>query len=300
MTSGSRKYARRSSEAVNYPAGFTQTLRCSLRHAFLSTVAHFSGPLPRAFLCCLYCHNVFDDEVEAFEQMIRALMALGTFVTTDRCLSLLAGTELLVQPYFHLSFDDGFKNLLYNAAPVLSVLGVPAAGFVPTAIVGAVFEVVSQYCLTTIRHAAPIEVLSWPDLAELRSAGFTIGSHTRRHARLSDLVTEHALYEELSLSKRDIENKLGVACKYIAWPYGTRNDTTSRCRAYVQDCGYAACFGGFRGMVAPGNTDRYSIPRHHFEPVWPIQHVKYLIATPSPVARQETRSLADCCESLPK
>ncbi|HWQ57029.1 MAG TPA: polysaccharide deacetylase family protein [Bryobacteraceae bacterium] len=220
---------------------------------------------------------MFDDQVQQFRNVISALSELGTFVDTDKCVALLCGDDTPDRIYFHLSFDDGFKNILSNAAPVLTALNVPAAIFVPTAIVSAGFDVVSQYCLVTTRYAAPVEMLSWADIAQLQAAGFTIGSHTRRHARFADLTNELRLREEILYSKQDLEDKLGLECKYISWPYGTRADVTEQSIAYVRDCGYEACFGAFRGNLTPGKTNRYFIPRQHFEAGWPVSHVKFFI-----------------------
>jgi peptidoglycan/xylan/chitin deacetylase (PgdA/CDA1 family) len=284
-------YAILSSEAVHVPEGLPQRFRSSLRNAFLSTLAPLLRPSSKPSLSCLYCHYVFDDQVRAFEQLLKTLQSLATFVDSDTCFALLAGRKPLDRHYLHLSFDDGFKNLLSNAAPVLARLGIPGTAFVPTAILDADYDTVARYCLQITRYAAPIEMLSWSDVRELSSMGFAIGSHTRSHARLSELSTEEQFREEVMFSKTDIEQKLGMECPYIAWPYGTRGDTSTRSLEYIQQCGYSACFGAFRGRVLPGITNRYAIPRHHFEADWPLNHVTYFLARNS---RERTITYENC------
>ena len=81
--------------------------------------------------------------------------------------------------------------------------------------------------------------------------------------------------DEIFGSKADIERQLGMPCPYISWPYGRLSDADDRSLAMVREAGYEACFGAWRGQVLPGHTDQFSIPRHHFEPQWPLSHVRY-------------------------
>ena len=51
--------------------------------------------------------------------MIVKLKSIGTFVDTDTLISMLNGNKKVDKKYFHLSFDDGFKNNFTNAFPIL-------------------------------------------------------------------------------------------------------------------------------------------------------------------------------------
>jgi hypothetical protein len=225
-------------------------------------------------LRCLHLHGVFDDQVESFREICIMLQQCGRFVDSDDCLRIIKGQIPVSAPLFHLSFDDGFRNLLTNALPVLRELSIPATVFVPTGIIGADYETIASYCLDIIKYAAPVEVLSWQDLAELSRCGVTVSSHTHTHARLSSLLTREQLYSEIAHSKIVLEQKLGVECRYISWPFGTLADMSKRSFAMVKESGYAGCFAGHRGSIKPGHTDQLCIPRHHFEPNWPMPHVK--------------------------
>jgi peptidoglycan/xylan/chitin deacetylase (PgdA/CDA1 family) len=179
--------------------------------------------------------------------------------------------------YFHLSFDDGFRVVLHNAAPVLIDLGIPALVFVPTTLVGAPYETAQAFSVGTLGYSSVMEMMDWNDLRTLRSNGFEIGSHTRSHTRLShDGLCESFLRGEIAGSKRDIEDRVGAECRYISWPYGRRDDVNDESIRLIQEAGYVACFGAFRGAVYPGQeTDPYRIPRHHFEVHWPTKHIEY-------------------------
>ena len=223
----------------------------------------------------LYCRYVFDDQRREFEAVVRYLQGIGEFIGVADVLEVLGGKRPVEHNLFHLSFDDGFKNVVTNALPVLCEHGVPATFFVPTAMISASAEQIEKYCRATTNYPSVIEIATWDDLAKACAAGLEIGLHTRTHARFSEVSTSRAAIEdEIFGSKADLERQLGRECKYISWPYGRITDADGQSLRAVQEAGYRACFGAFRGRVIPKITDRFRIPRHHFEVEWPLSHVK--------------------------
>ena len=234
-----------------------------------------SRPANTPSLRVLYCHYVFDDQRREFEAVIRYVRSIGEFIGIDEVLEVLEGRRPIEHNLFHLSFDDGFKNVVTNALPVLREHGVPAAFFVPTAIISAPAEQVEKYCRATTNYPSVIEIATWDDLEKACAAGLEIGSHTRTHVRLSEVSrSKAAIEDEIFGSKADLERRLGRDCNYISWPYGRTTDADAQSLQTVEKAGYRACFGAFRGRVIPKITDRFRIPRHHFEVQWPLSHVK--------------------------
>ncbi len=269
-------WARYSHEVIRRPQGVAANARYFLRSSYLSVAGLSCRFIRTPGLRCLFCHNIFDDQVESFRRICRTLAQMGKFVDACTCLDMLQGKTPIDGTYYHLSFDDGFHNILDNALPILQEFSIPAAIFVVTGFVGASYEAVAQYCATHwSSYAAPIEMLSWSDLAELQRLGITIGSHSHTHARFSLLQTRSQLVNEITVSKQELEQRLGAECRYISWPYGRLSDASQESLAFVQEAGYSGCFGGHRGRVRPGVTNPFSIPRHHFEPNWPVSHVRF-------------------------
>ena len=261
------------------------SVRACLRASYLSGMGGGSSPDRCPFLRCVFCHYVFDDQVAAFERHILALQRLGTFIDTETCLSMIEGERSIDAPYFHLSFDDGFKNIVSNAAPVLKKHHVPALFFVPTSFINASYENVADYCVRIAEYKSPIEMCTWEDLKNVMDMGFVIGSHTRTHARFADVSRDpERLKAELVGSKEDIEKNLGCKCQTISWPYGKRQDADQISVEATRSVGYRACFGAFRGVVRNGGGNPYMIPRHHFEAQWPQSHVRYFVT-----GHQETK-----------
>jgi peptidoglycan/xylan/chitin deacetylase (PgdA/CDA1 family) len=269
------EYARHWKEAAPQPEGAPQRARGVIRSVFLSLKSRLCITRQRQGVTLLYCHYVFDDQRTRFEGLVRRLKTLGTFVDTGACLDMAEGRRRIDARYFHLSFDDGFRNIFVNAVPVLNTLSVPALFFVPTAFVDADRLLAQAYC-HTIDYRAMIEMIRWADLREMVSAGFEVGSHTRSHARLSAISNRPEILErEIQGSKQDLEAQLGGPCRYISWPYGERRDVDTISLKMIQRAGYRGCFSAVRGSVRPGHTDVFRMPRHHFEVQWPFSHVRY-------------------------
>jgi peptidoglycan/xylan/chitin deacetylase (PgdA/CDA1 family) len=242
----------------------------------LSTLGRLKRGMADRFVRCLYCHYVFDDQVADFERIILWLKSVGTFVDSAALIDMLTGVRPVDGRYFHLSFDDGFRNNFTNALPILRKHAVPAMFFVPSGLIGADWDRTRDYCLNVTHYRAVIEMMGWNDLEAILDAGYEVGSHTRTHARFSAISSDREhLEDEIRGSKHDLESRLRYRCRFISWPYGRVTDADNSSVDFTREAGYEACFGAFRGTVRPGTTDPYRIPRHHFEPQWPMAHVEY-------------------------
>jgi peptidoglycan/xylan/chitin deacetylase (PgdA/CDA1 family) len=164
----------------------------------------------------------------------------------------LLGQKDLTEGTFTLTFDDGFLSVYEHAYPLLLELGWPATVFLVSTLVG-------RQDLWS-RHENPsgmsYPLMSRSDINEMARKGFSFHSHTRSHPDLTKLPRA-TLEEELAGSRRELEDLLGRAVPFLAYPYG-RHDATvveATCQA-----GYLAGFS-----VQPGfnrnNVDRYRIRR---------------------------------------
>jgi len=253
--------------------------RSRFRYAALSVSAALDKNQEESYLRCIYCHYVFDDQKEDFDIIIKKLKNTGHFVDTATCVQMVQGSRKIDGRYFHLSFDDGFRNNFINAVPILKKNGIPAIFFVPSSLIDADWNEARNYCMETTHYRAVIEMLRWSDLDEMVSMGFEIGSHTRTHARFSAISNNSELMEnEILGSRTELEaNIRGLECKYISWPYGKITDADMESLEMVNRAGYQACFGAYRGSVKPGKTDIMKIPRHQFEVQWPVSHIMYFV-----------------------
>jgi len=117
-----------------------------------------------------------------------------------------------------ITFDDGFASVATEAAPLLAAHGFPATVFVVTDHVGATNDWGGQ----AWPGVPSLALLDWEGLGRLTTGGFTIGSHSRTHARL-DAIGAPMLRDELDTSAERIERELGVRPEWFAYPYGALN-----------------------------------------------------------------------------
>ncbi|MHB8346833.1 MAG: polysaccharide deacetylase family protein [Acidiferrobacterales bacterium] len=101
------------------------------------------------------------------------------------------------------------------------------------------------------------EILSWEQIREMAGSGLiSIGSHTRRHTRLSDALSRDTLSDEIAGSKHIIEINAGCEASLFCYPNG---DTTPTVRQLVAEHYIAAC-STLPGWHSVG-ADRYMIRR---------------------------------------
>jgi peptidoglycan/xylan/chitin deacetylase (PgdA/CDA1 family) len=142
-----------------------------------------------------------------FAAQMRWLHAAGFHAITQRQLfdALEFGRRLPPSPVV-LTFDDGYRDVLWNAAPVLARMHMPATAYVITSRIG----------------AGDSSFLTWPELRLLEARGFDIGSHTVHHLELPRLPATQALYELLA-SRRMLERQLGHPVQWFAYPSGAED-----------------------------------------------------------------------------
>ena len=165
---------------------------------------------------------------EALEGQLTHLLSRGFtgYTFTDAVLSPHEGRKLAV------TFDDGFRSVVELALPIMARLGLPGTLFVPSALVGREQPMswpgVDHWLAT--RHRDELVGVSWDELQRLQDAGWEIGSHTRTHARLTDL-TDRDLAQELRGSRHELEARLQTPCRSIAYPYGAADDRVAAAAA---------------------------------------------------------------------
>ena len=112
----------------------------------------------------------------------------------------------------------------------------------------------------------PLEVtpafasLEWDQIREMHMAGIEFGSHSCTHpicSRLSDAE----LREELLVSRREIEQQLGVGVDVFCFPNGQPEDYNDDVIRQVRQAGYRAAVTTVTGFNHKNNTDPYRIKR---------------------------------------
>jgi|ERR1700733_6159023 len=107
---------------------------------------------------------------------------------------------------------------------------------------------------------AKYQACSWSELREMADSGLMeIGSHTVTHPILSSIRDEES-WNELTLSKAQIEEGIGRTVKCFCYPNGMPGDYRPSQVQQVERAGYACSVIAEFGMVNRA-TDRYRLPR---------------------------------------
>jgi peptidoglycan/xylan/chitin deacetylase (PgdA/CDA1 family) len=179
-----------------------------------------------------------------FAAQMRWLKGSGFHTLTQRQLfdALELGDELPPKPVV-LTFDDGYRDVLGKASPVLVGLHLHATAYV-----------------ITDRISGPdTSFLTWPELAILERRGLEIGSHTVHHLELPGLSDSEAL-RELVDSRRALEAHLHHPVQWFAYPAGAFDARTTQ---LVRRAGYVLAVttkpGSLQDARRPLELHRYEI-----------------------------------------
>jgi len=164
-----------------------------------------------------------------------------------------AGTEPLNRKVCLLTFDDGYRDNLQYALPVLRKYKIPATVFVTVNKIGGKEPYYWDLKNHTEFNRDDLP-LNWPELKRLQKAGWTIGSHTLAHYELTRLSADEAA-RELTLSKTILEKKLGVRVNTVCYPRGAADERTlelARAAGYKLGFRTNARAGGFLAFPRVG------------------------------------------------
>lgn len=149
-----------------------------------------------------------------------------------------------------VTFDDGYRDLLDHALPVLRELRIPATFFIVSGGVGATDS------WNEVPGVPNEPLLSWDDLKRILDEGHAIGSHSATHARM-DGIDGEALRREAAGSKEELERRLGIRIRHFAYPQGRFSAAAEKA---VAEAGYAAGWATRKGRpLTP--EDRLAVRR---------------------------------------
>lgn len=113
-----------------------------------------------------------------------------------------------------ITFDDGYRNLLEHAVPLLDRLRLPATIFVVSGHCGGRNNWPGQSAA-----AASLPIMNWRELASL-PPWLSVGAHTVTHPDLTALP-EAECERELRDCQDQIQQQLGKPARWLAYPYGS-------------------------------------------------------------------------------
>ncbi|HEY4505502.1 MAG TPA: polysaccharide deacetylase family protein [Candidatus Paceibacterota bacterium] len=255
--------------------------------AYISGLARLFGSMNSQKLFCVGYHSIYDSKnkeklwqdlywnislpVENFEEQLLFMKKNGhSFIH----FSDLGRSDIkkLRKPTI-VFFDDGFKDVLVNALPILKKYKIPATVFITTGLVekthflwtllmrrmlkGKVVKAEAEKKILEMKKLSGKErekkihkmrgeygfkrnnetpvFLDWKDVKLLVDHGVEIGSHGVSHEKMTEL-SELELFNELSASKAMLKGKIGEKVQSVSYPYGRYNEKVEN---MATSCGYS-------------------------------------------------------------
>jgi peptidoglycan/xylan/chitin deacetylase (PgdA/CDA1 family) len=248
--------------------------RSRLRRAALAGLTRVPHDRPQGVRIVHY-HFVFDDELRAFERQLEWFRSEFEPVALTEAVRRLdrgdvSGRELVV------TFDDGFRNQVLNAAPLLREAGFSACFFLITGLVGAAPDAARAFCTERLHLPLPVEPMGWEDALRVLELGHEVGSHTRTHPNLAG-IDDGALDGELRDSREELEARLGCPVRHLSAPYGNAQSFGPSVSHAARESGYASCSSALRGINA-NRADVFALRRDHLSASWPLREVRYFLS----------------------
>jgi len=159
--------------------------------------------------------NIFGITPELFNQHMEYLSKQSILPVTEFSVDALVSQQNSIA----ITFDDGYKDNLYTAAPILEKFKFPYTVFVST-----------EFVKSGDKNFLSPEELR--ELSELPNA--QIGSHGVSHTALAE-CSDQELKNELVYSKHYIEDIIGKEITTVGYPHGS---VDQRVRSEAEEAGY--------------------------------------------------------------
>ncbi len=179
---------------------------------------------------------------DIFDRQMRYVSERYAVVSLSRAFEHAAG-KCVERDSVAVSFDDGYRDFLTEALPILERYQIPTT----------VFVLGDNPDRAELGTDHPL--LAPEDFAKF-SPLVTVGSHTLVHKKLIKMSVEDAV-RELSLSRESVKERTGTVPRYLAYPKGSYNEVVMH---LASEAGYDGAVSVVERGVHPGDS-AYALPR---------------------------------------
>lgn len=244
-----------------------------IRNIVLSTTGQFKSVANGIHILNSHYIGRNDLPKEVFHDLLKNLSKQADFISIEDAVVAITEKTHQNQKLIAFTFDDGFEECYTKIAPVLSDFNTNAAFFINPGFINGNENYRKNFTENIVHtNKAP---MTWEMIKELYQQGFIIGNHTLDHVRLVGLTNEE-LYQQVSVSKNQIEEQINAPCNYFAWTYGRNYDIDEKALNYCLN-EHQYIFGGdnYTNYFSFNNS---VFNRRHVEGNWPISHINYFLS----------------------
>lgn len=194
------------------------------------------------------CRDGMTVSPRAFRAQVAYIRRTHDVVPLARALELLDSGARLRRPVAVFTFDDAYLSVREHAAPILREHGVVATVYVSSALAGTARRFDHDADNPVRAH---LSCMDWAQLRELCAAGWSVGSHTANHVRLSACTgadLERELREPFeAFAAHDLRTE-----RTLAYPFGQPSDISGEAIALAEATQHRMVFADHGGDNATG------------------------------------------------
>lgn len=238
-------------------------------YTFLGSLDAFFRRTPHRIV--IFCfHSIAEDnwrfsiDREVFLREIAYLLRTRKPITLSDVEGYILGKKQIAEPSFVVCFDDGYRDIL-EVREFLKEQGIKPALFVLS----------HPGEANTVELGTDRPLLSREEILRLREDGWAIGSHSATHSDFS-ILDEAGIQKETGESKKALENSLGFAIEYFAYPRGRYTDAVL---TEVKNAGYRMALSMDDGRINT-KTSLLAAPRVGVDRTHSLREFRY-ISSPS-------------------
>lgn len=183
-----------------------------------------------------------------FEKSIETSLANIGFHLDPNSITDLDSLKRKSKPEFLITFDDGYRDNIEYALPILDKYKIKAIFFILPSFIQEVPKIINDPWK---------DYMTWSDLRFLENQGHVIGAHTMSHCKLNQLPRKYVEYE-IKNSIKLIEEKLKKSTVHFAYPYGLLPNYPIKFRKRTLS------FGTVKAHAVPWDRQRFNIRRTYY------------------------------------
>lgn len=261
--------------------GIYGKIRSRIRWVILNILGSINKPAP--YVHILNGHMVDwnhdnDKDGVRFAKHLALLHKYCDFVNFEDAVDMILKGKKVNKCTVAFSFDDGYRDDYTQIAPQLEKYGVNAMFFVNPNFADAADNNDTAYIenFTVNITKSPGKLpMTWAQMKDLQKRGFLFGAHTLDHYCINDDNLAE-LEHQIGDCRTIMEERLGVACDYFAFPYGRLEHANPKsieiaCKHYK----YVFSQSDYKHYFSYGGR---VINRRHFEPYMPAKFDFYFLS----------------------
>lgn len=199
--------------------------------------------------------DVLTVDTKTFAAQLLAIRRRYPVSSTAHLVDCIRSKRLLQPTTVAIHFDDCYRDILTNGAPIMKALGIPACAFINSGFV----DTGRSFAHDAAKYPFTYQMLRTADIQAWTSLGFDVGAHTVDHVDLGRCTVEAADSEVVECGQA-LRKIIGKPIELFSFPFGRVDNIRSETRQAISTAGYVALFSAHGGFIG-SRTDPYDIPR---------------------------------------